>query len=221
MIRTSDQFRMNARFPQSGFSMVELLTVLAVLALLTSLIVPAVSSLNRASSFRHDVAELGAMLREARAYAMANRTRVRAAFAPEDDRMVVLFIAASGGGITPGADAAMEDPDHWRVLNRPRRLRLVITDEALDTGSGQNSPLQSTFGTLRRSVGKTQIETDTMIEFGPTGEARVLRDFASRFVGIPLVSSLPGDTSTDAGDVLWINAANGRIWAESASSPQL
>jgi prepilin-type N-terminal cleavage/methylation domain-containing protein len=62
----------------AAFTLVELLTVVAVIALMTSLVIPAMNAIRGGTDFASEVYNMAGMFDQARAYAMANSTFVLA-----------------------------------------------------------------------------------------------------------------------------------------------
>ncbi len=73
-----------SRERRDGFSLVELLTVIAIAAVMSTLAVTAFVSLKRADSLNNATAIISTLLEQARAYAMANNTYVFVGFEESD-----------------------------------------------------------------------------------------------------------------------------------------
>jgi prepilin-type N-terminal cleavage/methylation domain-containing protein len=64
------------RAARGGFSLIELLSVLVVISIVSALVVTAMNSLGKADGFNNATTTLSTLLEQARAYAMANNTYV-------------------------------------------------------------------------------------------------------------------------------------------------
>ena len=106
---------------KSGFTLVELLTVIAIASLLAVLSVPALQSLNQAGGFDKSTYALADALNLARSYAMANNTYV--------------YVGLTEVDRTQSTLASPQNPGVGRVV-----LSIVATtDGASDTGSWSNT----------------------------------------------------------------------------------
>jgi prepilin-type N-terminal cleavage/methylation domain-containing protein len=126
-----------------AFTLIELLVVTAIIAVLSSLLAPALSSIGSANNFSQGVGTIAQTLEEARAYAVSKRTYVYAGVgnfkstAPKDEGQtgsgrVALFVAASRDGARiAGADyATLAAP----VSGLVRIENLQINDDSSSLG---------------------------------------------------------------------------------------
>jgi prepilin-type N-terminal cleavage/methylation domain-containing protein len=112
-LRDSRQFFQNRVFPRvSGFSLVELLSVMAVIALLMAMVAPAFNGIRGGANVNRATFELAGVLEQARSYALAQNTYVWVGFFEEDvlqgpqnpaqpgqgGRVVVSVVASRDGG---------------------------------------------------------------------------------------------------------------------------
>lgn len=209
-----------------AFSLIELLTVTAIVATLSMVTIPAVQSLRGAGSVNRAIADLSGTLELARTHAMANRTYVRVLLAsvdPAGGRLnpgTVALVVYAADGSTRSAD--MTDPAAWPMLSRPLVLENLqvadgiqgaggISTVADATPSGQNVPgeLMSAFGRSVPGVGTVQF--DQVIQFGPNGEARVGFDQPARHIKLGM--SRPDASGPAAANAfaLRISGVNGSI----------
>jgi prepilin-type N-terminal cleavage/methylation domain-containing protein len=87
----------------SGFSLVELLVVLAIIALMTALLSPALSSLSQSQNFSANVAEISNLIKQAKANAMAQNTFVWLGFASSTSNgspLIAISAVAGTGGLS-------------------------------------------------------------------------------------------------------------------------
>lgn len=211
-----------------GFSLIELLAVMAIIVTLSAVSVPALQSVKGGSSINKAVSDLSSTLELARTHAMANRTYVR---------VLLSETPAGGGQMLPqviaqpiysanGASAGdMADASQWPALGKPLVLENL---QVFDTLEG-NSPVdtsadvtpmggnvQGTFMTpvSRQAGGKGLRSFTGVIQFSPTGEARVSFDEPARHIKIAL--DQPGAGNANEGlkknpFILRLSGINGSI----------
>jgi len=81
-----------------GFSMVELLVVLAIISIMSAVAVTAIASLGKADGFNIAMSSVSLVLERARAYAMANNTYVFVGIEETDAAQTATDIQQTGGG---------------------------------------------------------------------------------------------------------------------------
>jgi prepilin-type N-terminal cleavage/methylation domain-containing protein len=67
-----------------GFSLIELLVVMAIMAVLTAVTLPSIEGLNSSGKFNQSISEIAGILEQARSYAVGQNTYVWVAFYPLD-----------------------------------------------------------------------------------------------------------------------------------------
>lgn len=211
-----------------GFSLVELLAVMAILATLSAVTIPAVQSLRGAGSVNRAISDLSGVLEMARVHAMANRTYVRVLFTtlpPGNGRVnpatVALMVSAADGSMHNGD---MTDSTVWPALSRPLVLdNLGISDslqgaggfstgtDATPSGGNVTGEMMPAFQRQVPSLGT--VTFDQVIQFGPNGEARVGFDQPSRHISLGLAQrGANGEASrTENAFILRLSGVNGSI----------
>lgn len=182
-----------------AFSLVELLAVMAILATLSAVTIPAVQSLRGAGSVNGAISELSGTLEMARAHAMANRTYVRVLLASvpagngrvNPSTVALVVYAADGSSRNPD----MTDPVAWPALSRPLVLdslgisnslqgagNFSTASDATPSGANVTGNIMSAFQREVSSFGR--VTFDQVIQFGPNGEARVGFDQPARHISL-------------------------------------
>lgn len=142
-----------------GFSLIELMAVVGMLAMLAVFLVPGLHSVGQGREAAAAALEIAGLLEQARAYAMAKNTYVWVGFAEEDatqaprvpmaqggGRVVISIVASRNGeryaddGLTPPDFSAGNNPVALDQIHRVTRLHGVrLTAANAGTASG-NSP---------------------------------------------------------------------------------
>lgn len=215
---------------QTAFSLVELLTVIAIAATLSALSIPAMQLLKGPATVNKGVADLSRTLELARVYAMANRTHVRVLFTqiPAGNSRLVPATAAlliysadgtDGGDITKAAE--------WPALNKPLYLEDVLMFDKLQgaapnstaddvTPAGENAQGTLAVPVARELPGLGKVNFTGVIQFTPSGEARVALDEPARYIKIALDRPQPGNTTSSLRRnpvILRLSGTNGTIKA--------
>lgn len=193
---------------QTAFSLVELLAVMAIIVALSAVSVPAIQSVKGGSTVNKAVADLSSTLELARTHAMANRTYVRVLLAETPasgnqllPQLVALPIYSANGS----ASGDMTQASEWPALSKP----LVLDDlKVFDTMQGSSpvntasdvTPMGSNvLGTImdpvsRQVGGRGPLKFTGVIQFSPTGEARVSFDEPARHIKIAVDQPMAGNT---------------------------
>lgn len=175
-----------------GFSIVELLTVVAVLTTLATLAVPALGSLAKGGGMNSSLIELAGLLSQARQYAVSQNTYVWVALRPNSDQpddpalSVVVLASKDGQDPSPWSDYGPVPNTTIALLTKPKTFRQIRMEEAGTFGAPQigslaslpaatsaNSPASS--ASFRVPVpGSSSAQNFTRtIQFLPDGQARV------------------------------------------------
>jgi len=107
----------------AGFTLVELLLVIVIMALMIGLAVPAMNSLGRANAVSSGSSQLANDLSLARAKAIASRSRVRVIFA-ENDNTNANVQAKTSYAMLLWTNRTADIPANWIYLDRWRHLPL-------------------------------------------------------------------------------------------------
>jgi prepilin-type N-terminal cleavage/methylation domain-containing protein len=164
----------------SGFSLVELLVVLAIIALMTSLLSPAFSSIFQSQNFGGNVDEVNSLIKQARAQAMAQNTFVWLGFATSTNNGSPLLTITAVAG-TSGLSTDL--PNNITPEMKPlvlRNLRLVTSASLSFNANLNNSNTYNTTNntdisqsaiTFTQSVAGQSTPFSSVIVFTPDGEA--------------------------------------------------
>ncbi len=139
---------MSRMFPSTlrqpaGFSLIELLAVMAVITVMMAAVVPAINGLKSTGNLSSAAFEIAGTLEQARAYAMANNTFVYVGFAERDQldagktgqgQIVMAAMGSKNGSRT--FDAANLSP-----LTRLRKLPAVRLEEGLPNSGAMSRPV--------------------------------------------------------------------------------
>lgn len=176
-----------------AFSLVELLTVIAVMSLLVSVAVPAITSLAKGNQMNQSLIEIAGTLDQARQHAISHNTYVWVAFRPNpmgaagDELSVVLLASKTGTDPFPWTNYGAVPNAQIDLLGRPRTFTQIRMEEAGTFGESQipglagksavtldNTPSGDTavFG-VKLPGATAPVDFTRAIQFTPAGEARV------------------------------------------------
>lgn len=182
-----------ARKQGPGFTLVELLTVIAVMSVLVSLAAPALSSMAKGSQMTQSLIELSGTLDQARQYAISRNTYVWVALRPNpegpngDELSMVVLASKSGTDPSPWSDYGAVPNSQIDLIARPRTFDQMRFEEA---GKYTRTEIPGLSGKTATSINNTlsdktavfqvklpgassSVAFDRVIQFTPTGEARV------------------------------------------------
>lgn len=182
---------------KQGFSLIELLTVIAIIGVISTLTVIGIGSIKRSTDLKKAGADIAGVLEQARTYAMAHNTYTWVGFVQKSDDLVVGAIASKNGDGAPvGIDADGSNADVVPLA----KLRTVNNAKLITAPASANRPsveaanqLVSTPAMLAFSVGPGTRKTtfDRVVRFNSRGEAQILKDSIQRLIEIGVGSSLP------------------------------
>lgn len=183
-------------FQRRAFSLLELLTVMAIIGILAAAVVPAVGSLSGARGFGNAVSRFTQVLDEARAYAVSKRTYVYlgigefSAIAPETQGLpgtgrVALFTVASRDGTSLPTNAQAADfKANTQAISPLVRLNNVHLEAVSENSGNLQRPANSSVQALTSAGGSStlnfplsgtaQYTFTVCLEFSPQGMVRVL-----------------------------------------------
>jgi len=166
----------------SGFSLLELLTVICVVSLLAGLSIPAISSIGRSQNVSKAGNEIAELLEMARTHARASNARVEVGFGSDAGGLRVVVIAArEGATFTP--------------VSRILRFSQVRLDSVIP--GGRPTPDMDLAGSHAERLSGFEAsgqQFDRVIEFNSRGEARALTNGLARRIEIGLLPNVNGST---------------------------
>ena len=178
---------------ESGFSLLEVLVVLAIASLLLGASFSLFDGLARARGFSENAAEIAAYLERARSFAVANSTPVRIGFyqdANQGQLVVSAFFLSAGFLSANVSEEALRDFRKWQEMAAPLsldRLKFSATPDTLPS-SGVQSALDGcdflencALNPMLRPVPGFQnaVKFVHIIQFSADGQAIIGRDTAS------------------------------------------
>lgn len=180
-----------------GFTVLELLTVMGVIAVLMGMLLPAVSAWRGAGDISKTIYDVSGLLEAARTQAMARNSYVWVGFASDQDassavnekQLVVAVKTSPDGAKPPNLNSAS-----LINLGKPETFRNVQLSASLDTYNGKkpvaDKQLASTssadsFSATRNGINYT---FSKILEFNSVGEVRILNEAQpSRWIEIGLL----------------------------------
>jgi prepilin-type N-terminal cleavage/methylation domain-containing protein len=167
---------------RSAFSLVELLVTMALIALLATLSVPALSSRNRAAGVHRAGFEVSSLLEQARSHAMAHNTYTWVGFAPQEDgTLKVGVVAAKNGEAAPAVSDASAPNSDVIALGKLYSLQQVSLCAPPQSGERPVARDEGQLGSVATAIrpfsigqGSRKVEFDKyVVQFNSRGEARI------------------------------------------------
>jgi prepilin-type N-terminal cleavage/methylation domain-containing protein len=159
-----------------GFSLVELLVVMAVLVVMLSLAGPAMNALKGANDVNQAASDLSSTLEQARAYAMANNTFTYVGLHQNqtDDYDVKLAVWASKDGTRN-----VSDSKNLQQIGRVKTLENAKLSDSIQQYNTQrpDAPVKITDSTssglsLSTGSGSNAVNFTSFLRFSPSGNAQ-------------------------------------------------
>jgi len=198
------------RFSSRGFTLVELLAVIAITATLAFLAVGSIPGIANSSSMNKAVGGIQSSLQEARTYAMANDTYVWVGFYTNlsQQNVTVGVVAGQTGAaddLAGGSYSAISKVSVYDYFS----INSISGVPGVATGADDISSSQ--IGTFsERSAGATVNFTE-VIQFSPQGVATVLPNSSSHWIQIGLQPLRGGSASTTDVAVFQVGALSGQV----------
>ena len=173
---------------RSAFTLIELLIVIAIVALLSALTLPAFNSIRNAGGLTKSANDIAGILEQARTYAMAQNTYTWVGFRRDNadtpsDTLVVGVIASKIGSTNPAADAV--------PLGKLARFDNVKIVELSPSPATTAATDQLTKSTLAFTNGANKFISQ-VIRWDSRGQASINPPQLSRLIEIGLQDSAGG-----------------------------
>ncbi len=172
---------------RSAFTLIELLIVIAIVAVLSALTLPAFNSIQNAGGLTKSANDIAGILEQARAYAMAQNTYTWVGFRKDGaDTLIVGVIASKTGSTNPAADVVP-----LGKLARFDNVQLVkLANSPAPAAPTPDQLFGATDSTLTFTTG-TNTFSSQVIRWNSRGEARISNSL-SRLIEIGLQDSAGG-----------------------------
>lgn len=211
----------------TAFSLIELLAVMAIIVTLSAVSVPAIQSVKGGSTINKAVADLSSTLELARTHAMANRTYVRVLLAEVPagvNQMLPQIIAQPIYSANGTASGDMSVATEWPALSKPLVMDDLSLFDTMDGSAPVNTSsdvtpmglnvLGAKMAAVSRQIGNRNLNFTGVVQFSPTGEARVSFDEPARYIKIALDQPVAGNTTAGRKKnpfILRLSGMNGSI----------
>lgn len=179
--------RLSRTAPRSGMSLLELMVVIAIFSVLTTISMPSLSSLLRASDLTRNLHSVSDVLEQARSLALAQNTFVWVGFTEKEvegvPSLVLTAVSSQSGQPTDLQNGNYQPTMRPMVLKNlsmnPESLLKLINNE----NTGATDVGQSSLKFRQKLPGESGETAFTAIEFKPSGEIG-LGNGILRYVGI-------------------------------------
>lgn len=198
---------MNSRLKICGaFSLIELLVVMGIIAILSSLAIPAFNAIRGGGSLTKAANDISGILEQARAYAMAQNTYVWVGFKKEGADTLLVGVSASPSGMT--------NTDNLVSISRLVRIEnLQLVEAPASPARSQANAVQLVgSGTAFPFSSGTNAFSSQVLRWNSRGEARLDSATLSRVIEIGLQSSAGGVIRNASNySAIQINALSGAV----------
>ncbi|HEY0257243.1 MAG TPA: prepilin-type N-terminal cleavage/methylation domain-containing protein [Candidatus Methylacidiphilales bacterium] len=180
---------MNAPLDRAGFSLIEMLTVIAIISVMVAISTPMAASLLNGSTVDKASVDLVRTLEEARAFAMAHSTYVRVGFGTAPTSTTPLPALVVVCLYSPDGTLDITSMSQWSQMKLPLTLSNFSFNDSLGTATDV-TPDTTNLTPLTRSVGQMgSVTFNSWIQFNPLGAAQVNVSTPVRYIKLPLDQS--------------------------------
>ena len=198
---------MNSRLDiRSAFSLIELLVVMGIIGILSSLAMPAFNAIRGGGSLTKAANDVSGILEQARAYAMAQNTYVWVGFKKEGTDTLLVGVSASPSGMT--------NTDNLVSISRLVRIEnLQLVEAPASTARSPSNVVQLVgSGTAFPFSSGTNAFANQVLRWNSRGEARLDPATLSRVIEIGLQPSANGVIRNASNySAIQINALSGAV----------
>lgn len=190
-----------------AMSLLEILLVVALVAIMASLVLPAFVSIAQGSGMKRAVVSVSDSLEQARTEAMATSTWVLIGFSQDDTavppNLTIMTVASKDGTANTLASNLMP-------IAKPIRVDSV---RILDSARTTNGVLLkgSKFEFSATVAGKPRNFKDTVIAFSPQGEAVLEKDVLAPWIEIPLSEIRGSQVMTNRQASIRVSGPSGQV----------
>jgi prepilin-type N-terminal cleavage/methylation domain-containing protein len=173
----------------SGFTLVELLVVIAVITIMVAISGPAISSIVNSGGVNWTINGISLLLEESRAYALSHNTYVWVGFYPNPAKATVTVVAVGG---TSGLQSDLGSTLTWAPISKMQTYNnLILTSPNVLPGlNAANDITTCTLPYLPFQMtlpgSSTPINFSYAVQFSPQGQAAVMVSSPSHWVQVVL-----------------------------------
>jgi len=198
-----------------GFSLTELMVVLAIMVTITSISVGSFSSLTKKGGIDKGMADLSLYLEKCRITAMSNQTTVRVGFKNEENGLLIVPLLYAGGGeVREEHVDSMNDRNQWLLFSKPQVQDGIHLDPTVKISNENDVSIftldQGDITGFSQKVAGEKIDFTQIIQFNPNGEAIIQSRLLSQKIHIG-ISTWPKSQSKDSIGLLEIASLTGKV----------
>jgi len=214
-----------------AFSLIELLIVMAIIAVLAALTVPAIGDASRRARFGRSVSAIAAEMELAHQVAVAGSTYTWVAFTTNSGGPIMASARSLVGSSPTNLTIDLASTTDATQLGRIKTLEGVSLSQTLQNQSsypnlpgafsGASTPDQSALSLRAKPPGTSTSQTFSWaVEFNPMGEATVRTAAGTggakpvdgiKLVVLPTVGTAPTDAEKKQAALIWINGLTGGV----------
>ncbi len=177
---------------RNAFSLIELLTVIAIIATGTVLTTLALPSLMKSNQFSGNLQAISDLVEQARTISTSQNSYVWLGLAEKDDNLLVvarLGLSGDSGDFNSTS----------RLMDRPRTLRGMKFTDLISNSRNSSFVLSATSWTsdwaFTETVGGTPVQFQRVIRFSPSGQVAVKNNEMKNWIALALAPPFSSDTN--------------------------